>query len=122
MNKQKRYFHIDSGISMGNIFTLLDTAQNDNEDEIDESMNDSETKFKVPEEIKVNDNPDNARVLTTEADIYIFDKGTTHTKELGTNKKKKKVKRNVSAHFRQNCLPVGRVPYKFEGSASAFNI
>ena len=85
-------------------------------------MNDSDTEFKVPVEIKVNDNPDNSRVLTTEADVYVVDKGTTHTKELGTNKKKKKLKRNVCAHFRENCLLVGRVPYQSEESASAFNI
>ena len=44
-NNQKRYFHIDSGTSTDQRLTLLDTAQSDNEDEIDELMNDSDTEF-----------------------------------------------------------------------------
>ena len=36
---------------------LLDTVQSNHEDETDELMNDSDTEFIVPEEIKLTDNP-----------------------------------------------------------------
>ena len=92
-NNQKRCFHIDSGNSTDEIFTLLDTVQSDNEDELDELLNDSDTEFIAPEELKLNDNLDNATVLTPKANVHVVDQGTTHTKELETNKKRKNRKK-----------------------------
>ena len=70
---------------------VIGYVQSYNENEIDELMNDSDTKFISPEGIKLNDNPDTASVLTLEANVHVVDEGTTtHTKELETNKKKKK--------------------------------
>ena len=93
-NNQKIYFHLDSGASTDQIFALLDTVQSDNEDEINELMNDFDTEFIAPEEIELTDNPDSASVLISEAKVYVVDKGTTHTKELETNKKRKKPAEN----------------------------
>ena len=42
-NNGKRYFHIDSGTSTDKIFALLHTVQSENENEIDELMNYSDT-------------------------------------------------------------------------------
>ena len=68
---------------------LLDTAQSDNKDEIKELMNDSATKFIAPEEIELTGNPDNASVLTPDANVHVVHEGTTHTKELEINEKRK---------------------------------
>ena len=38
---------------MGQVFTLLDDVQGNNVDEIDELMNDFDTEFIAPEEIKL---------------------------------------------------------------------
>ena len=57
MSKElKKYFHIHSGTSTDQIFAFLDTAQSDNKDKIHKLMNDSDTKFLAPEEIKLTDN------------------------------------------------------------------
>ena len=78
-NNQKRHFDIDSDASMGQVFTLLDAVQSNN-DEIDELMNDFGMEFKAPEEIKLTDNQCNVSALTLEANVSIADQGTTHTK------------------------------------------
>ena len=78
-NNRKRHFDIDSDASMGQVFTLLDAVQSNN-DEIDELMNDFGMEFKAPEEIKLTDNQCNVSALTLEANVSIVDQGTTHTK------------------------------------------
>lgn len=45
------------------------TVQGDNEDDIDEQINDSDTEFIAPREI---DEPDNSNILTPEADVHII--------------------------------------------------
>ena len=79
-NNRKRHFEIDSDASTGQVFTLLDAVQNNNEDEIDELMNDFDTKFITPEEIKITNNQGNVSALTLDANVHIVDQGTTHTK------------------------------------------
>ena len=79
-NNRKRHFDIDSDASTGQVFTLLDAVQSNNEDEIDELMNDFDTEFIAPEEIKLTDNQGNVSALTLEANVHIVDQGTTHTK------------------------------------------
>ena len=56
--------------------------QSDDEDEIDELMNDFDTKFIAPEEIRLTDNPDNVGALTLESNVCVNNKRTTHTKEV----------------------------------------
>ena len=68
----------DSSTLTDQIFMLLDTAQSDNKDEIKELMNDSATKFIAPEEIELTGNPDNASVLTPDANVHVVHEGTTH--------------------------------------------
>ena len=82
----EQYFHIDSGTSTVQTFLLLDTVQSDNKDEIDELMSDFDMLFIAPEEIELTNNPDNASVLTSEANVHVVDKGTTHTKGIETKK------------------------------------
>ena len=56
--------------------------QSDDEDEIDELMNDFDTKFIAPEEIRLTDNPDNVGALTLESNVCVNNKRTTHNKEV----------------------------------------
>ena len=79
-NNQKRHFDIDSDASTSQVFTLLDAAQSNNEDEIDEMINDFDVEFIAPEEIELTDNQGNVSTLTLEANVNIVDQGTTHTK------------------------------------------
>ena len=94
-------------------------------------MNDSNTEFIASEEIEITDNADNAIVMTSEAKVDVVDEGITPTKEIETNKKRKKSdeipipitwKHRVSPHFRENCFLEGRASYQFYKSASAFVI
>ena len=50
-NGRKRYFHIDENASSEQVYALLDDVQSADEDNIDNLMNDSDTKFMVEEEI-----------------------------------------------------------------------
>ena len=88
-NNQKRHFHIDSDAWTDQLFTLLDAVQGDNKDEIEKLMNDFDTVFIAPEEIELTDNPSNVSALRLEVNIHVVDQGTTHTRELETNTKKK---------------------------------
>ena len=94
-NNQKSYFHIGGGTATDQTFALLDTVQSDNEDDTDILMIYSDMEFLSPEEIELTVDPGNASIVTPEANVYIADKGTTHTKELRTNKKKKKLEENT---------------------------
>ena len=94
-NNRTKYFHIDGGTSKVQMFVLLDTVQSDNDDEIDELINDSNTEFIALDEFKPTDNPNNMNVLTSEANIHAVYKGTTHTEELETNNKRKKLKEST---------------------------
>ena len=76
----------------------MDTVQCDNKDEIDKLIYDFEREFIAPEEIGFIDNPDNMTALTLETNVNVVDQRTTHTKELETNKKKKKPEENTRSH------------------------
>ena len=94
-NNQKRPFHIDSDASTDQVFTLLDAAQSDNKDEINELMNDFDTECRAPEEIELTDKPGNVSASILEVNIHVVDHGTTHTKKLETNKTRKKSQSKV---------------------------
>ena len=79
-NNRKRHFDIDIDASTGQVFTLLDAVQSNNEDEIDELINDFDMEFIAPEEIKFNDNQDNVSALILEENVHIVNQGTTHSK------------------------------------------
>ena len=125
----KRHFHIDSGTSTEKIFASSDTAQSDNEDEIDELMNDSDLELITCEEIELTRSPVNASVQTSKANVHVADEGTTHTKELETNTKRKKPgenapitqKCNVSPHYQKKCILEVGVYYQCDESASALD-
>ena len=98
-NNRKRHFEIDSDASTGQVFTLLDAVQSNNEDEIDELMNDFDTEFIAPKEIELTDNQGNVSALTLEVNNLIVDQRTTHTKQLETSKKRKNARRKYPDHM-----------------------
>lgn len=58
---------------------LLNTVQSYNEDKIGKLMNVSDTKLIASKEIKITDNSDSARNLTTEANVHVVDEGRPYT-------------------------------------------
>ena len=52
-NRRKRYFNIDENISSKQLYALLGNVESDDEDDIDKSINDSDTEFIAEEEISV---------------------------------------------------------------------
>ena len=98
-NNPKRHFHIDSDASTDQVLKFLDAVLSENEDEINELMNDFDTKFIAPEEIELTDNPENVRLeFDIEANVHVVEKGTTHTRELEKNKRKKSQKKVLQSH------------------------
>lgn len=93
INNRKRYFQVDIGTQMDQIFALLDIGHSYNEDEIDELINDSDTEFITPE-VNVF-----TSVLTPEASFHFADEGTTHTKDLETNEKRIKPEKKYSKYM-----------------------
>ena len=127
-NNQKTSFQISSDASTDQVFKLLDALQSDKEDEIDELVNDFDTKCIAPEEIELTDNPGNVSALRLEVNTHVADQGTIHTKEIESNKKRKKKpeestpitwKRDVPPHSREYCFLEGRITNQFEESASS---
>ena len=98
-NNPKRHFHIDSDASTDQVLKLLDAVLSENEDEINELMNNFDTKFIAPEEIELTDNPENVRLeFDIEANVHVVEKGTTYTRELERNKRKKSQKKVLQSH------------------------
>ena len=67
-------------------------------------MNDFDTKCIAPAEIELTDNPDNMSTLRLEVNIHVADQGRTHTKEIETNKKRKKARRKYPNHMEGNTV------------------
>ena len=72
-NKRKKYARIDRNTRSEEIFAVLDEINSDQEEDIDNLMNDSETEFTVDEnldnEIDSDDEP--LSVLIPEANIHV---------------------------------------------------
>ena len=56
-NNRKKYFHIDSGTASDVIFAILDDVMSDDEEDIDNLMNDSDTEFIADENVDLSTNP-----------------------------------------------------------------
>ena len=77
--------------------------QSDDEDETDKFMNDCDTEFIAPEEIKLNDNPDNACVLTPEANFHVVAE-RPHTIKNQRQTKREKRLRKYPDHMEMQCF------------------
>ena len=66
-------------------------------------MNDCDTEFIAPEEIKLTDNPDNASVLTPEANFHVVAEGPHIIKNQRQTKREKKLKKYPN-HMETQCF------------------
>ena len=73
MSNRKKYVQINNHTSSDQIFALLDHVQSDEKEDIEELMNDSDTKFFANDKDIENIAPDsgNADIWTPEASIHI---------------------------------------------------
>ena len=72
-NKRKKYVRIDRNTRSEEIFALLDEVNSDQEDDIDNLMNDSETEFTVDEKLdnEIDSDDEPLSVLMPEANIHV---------------------------------------------------
>ena len=72
-NKRKKYVRIDRNTRSEEIFALLDEVNSDQEEDIDNLMNDSDTEFIVDENLDndIDSDDEPLSVLTPEANIHV---------------------------------------------------
>ena len=68
---RKKYFNFDENISSEQIYEFLDNVYGDNEEEIDNLINDSDTGLITDEEILPANNTLNTSLSTPEANIHV---------------------------------------------------
>jgi len=117
-NNRKKYFHIDADTSTDTIFAMLDTVQSDNEEDIDELMNDSDTEFIAAQEIDGVDEPDNNSILTPEANVHVASITVAKVGKKQSDKKLGKAISNgkilVSRIFESNAILKEKLDIHFE--------
>ena len=117
-NNRKKYVQIKNHTSSNQIFALLDKVQSDEEEDIKELMNDSDTEFFGNDE-------DIEDILSPEASIHIV---KDNEKEQGKNSKRKleevqfQWRRNIAPNIREECNFVGEVYHQLKESASPLEV
>ena len=107
-NNRNKYVQIKNHTFSDQILALLDNAQSDEEEDIEELMNDSDTVFSANDKDIDNIVPDsdNADILTPEASVHIV---KDNEKEQRKNSKSKLEKvqfqwrRNIAPNIREEC-------------------
>ena len=126
-NNRKKYVQIKNHTFSDQILALLDNAQSDEEEDIEELMNDSDTVFSANDKDIDNIVPDsdNANILTPEASIHIV---KDNEKEQGKNCKASLKKSNFSGDvtllltLEKNAILVGEVCHQLKESASPLEV
>ena len=117
-NDRKKYVQIKNHTSSNQIFALVDNVQSDEEEDIKELMNDSDTEFFGNDE-------DIEDILTPEASIHIV---KDNEKEQGKNSESKleevkfQWKRIIAPNIREECNLVGEVCHQSKESASPLDV
>ena len=77
-NKRKKYVRIDRNSRSGEIFALLDEVKSDQEEDIENLMNDSDTEFIVDETFDndIDSDEEPLSVLIREANIHVVKSST----------------------------------------------
>ena len=70
-NSRKRYFHIDRNANSEQIYALLDDVETADKDDIDNLMNDSDTKFIAEEEITQVVRTKDTSLTTPQANLHV---------------------------------------------------
>ena len=75
-NKRKKYFNLDK-MSSDDIYALLDSVESDDEIEIDNLMNDSDTEFIAENNLieEADDTGNFTAIVTPSANVHIPDTG-----------------------------------------------
>ena len=85
-NGRKSYFHIDKKASSEQIYALLDHVESDDEDDIDNLMNDSDTEFIAEGEITQPASTQDTSLTTPEDNLSVVP-SDNQSKKKGKNKK-----------------------------------
>ena len=72
-NSRKRYFEIDSNTQSNEIFAMLDSVDSDEEEQIEELMNDSDTEFVVEGDMDEGEMSEGQNVLVPEANVHVLE-------------------------------------------------
>ena len=86
INVRKRYFHIDENASSEQIYVLLDDLESADKNDINNLMNDSNTKFIAEEEIMQAASKQDTSLTTQEANLHVVPSDNQ-------SKKKEKIKK-----------------------------
>ena len=117
-NDRKKYVQIKNHTSSNQIFALLDNVQSDEEEDIKELMNDSDTEFFRNDE-------DIEDILSPEASIHIV-KDNEKEQEKNSESKLEEVqfqwKRIIAPNIREECNLVGEVCHQLKESASPLEV
>ena len=126
-NNRKKYVQVNNHASSDQIFALPDNVQSDEEEDIEELMNDSDTEFFANDE-DIDDiapDSDNADFLTPEASIHIV-KDNEKEQEKNSKSKLEEVqfqwRRNIAPNIREECNFVGEVYHQLKESASPLEV
>ena len=148
VDKRKNYVRIDSNALSDDIFALLDSLSSDEEEDLDNLMNDSDTEFIVEEEAAENIEPSNTEIsssdtsiLVPEANIHVVndvDEGSStdadkekkkdRVQSKPVAKKSKKVavefkwRKKASAHIREPCNLQAEVLHDFPEYCTPYQI
>ena len=68
---RKRYFHTDKNAGSEQIYSLLDDVESDDNNDIDNLMNDSDTEFIAEEEIAQVASTQDTSLTTPEANLHV---------------------------------------------------
>ena len=133
-NNRKKYVMINRETGSNGIFAMLDAIGSDNESDIDNLLEDSDTEY-VAEEPVPADNEDSHDVLTPEANIHIENTASSSTdpprKKLKHATASLKWQRKPKLIKRKNCeleakilldLPVNPSPLRVFESTTRLNI
>ena len=94
-NPKKRYFTIDNNTKSNEIFSILDAVGSDDEEDINDLMNDSDTEFIVEEEDELYKGKggasDDHSVLVAEANVHEVEEKVDEP-----SRKKKRVREKIA--------------------------
>ena len=93
--KRKKYFELSESTTEDTIFALLDAVDSEEESDIDNLMNDSDTEFIAEERISESECNDHS-VLTADAIIHVGTDSISKPSESVTHKQKTTKKSKIT--------------------------
>ena len=87
-NGRKRYFHIGENASSKQIYALFDDVESADEDDTDNLINDSDTKFIAEEEITQAASAQGTSLTTPEANLHVVAKWQSVKEERKEQKRR----------------------------------